>query len=46
MVRNVSSVNNLRRTENIGTDAQDVVFGHTLNVVGGNFRMVIFVMCL
>jgi hypothetical protein len=46
IVRNVSSVKNLGKMENFGINAQVVVFGHKLNVMGGNFQMVIFVMCV
>jgi hypothetical protein len=46
IVRNVSSVKNLGKTENFGMDIQAVVFGHTLNVADGNFEMAIFVTSL
>jgi hypothetical protein len=41
IVRKVLSVKNLGKTENFGIDVQVVVFGYTLNVVDGNFQMVI-----
>jgi hypothetical protein len=45
IVRSVSSVKNFGKNENFVSDAQDVVFVHTVNVVGGNCLMVSFVMC-
>lgn len=46
VLRNGSSVKNLGKTENIGTEVQFAVLGDTLDVANGNLQMTIFVICV
>jgi hypothetical protein len=46
IVKNVSSVKGLGTTEKYSINVQSVILGHMLNVVEGNFRMVLFEECL